>query len=399
MAADSTAPAVDLSAAAFQEPRGRVLAPSGVNIRSGPGTNFMVIGVAPEGTEGQIIGQSEDGQWWVARVPDSPNGLGWVAKAYVEATNADNVPAIPTPPVFELVEAPVLAPVEVPDELPSDSIIVFSASRVLRDGNRAYDLEDVYTVSPQPGSSPSLVIQNAMQPSYSPSANILGFRSTQSDQLGLSAFDFNVDQRVRYSPHKEDSRPRWSPTGDRFVFSSNRTGDRRWHVYTTRPVAGDDRQGFPDIIDLGFGKDADWHPSEELIIFKGCDETGQNCGLWTMGSDGSGRTRVADGFNDSLPRYSPNGQSVVFMSDSRDGNWELYTLSVADGTVARITDNPASDGLPAWSPDGSRIAFMSNRDGAWGIWVVPAAGGEAQLITQLEEQLPDWLIQGIDWPR
>ncbi len=28
-----------------------------------------------------------------------------------------------------------------------------------------------------------------------------------------------------------------------------------------------------------------------------------------------------------------------------------------------------------------------------------SAGGDAQLITQLEEQLPDWLIQGIDWPR
>lgn len=399
VAADSTAPEIDLSVAAIQEPSGRVLAPSGVNIRSGPGTNFPIVGVAPEGAQGQIIGISEDGQWWVAQVPAAPNGLGWVAAAYVEATNAENVPTVPTPPIFELAQPPSETPVETPDELPADSVIVFSASRVLREGNRAYDLEDIYTVSPQPGSSPTLVIPNAMQPGYSPDVNILAFRSTQSDQLGLSGFDFNVDQRVRYSPHKEDSRPRWSPTGDRFLFSSNRTGDRRWHVYLMRPEPGDDRQGFPEIVDLGFGKDADWHPSEELIIFKGCDEAGQNCGLWTMNSDGSGRTRVADGFNDSLPRYSPDGQSVVFMSDSRDGNWELYTLSVADGSVTRITDNPASDGLPAWSPDGSRIAFMSNRDGAWGIWIVPAAGGEAQLVTQLEEQLPDWLIQGIDWPR
>ena len=109
--------------------------------------------------------------------------------------------------------------------------------------------------------------------------------------------------------------------------------------------------------------------------------------------------RLTDGFNDSLPRWSPDGESIVFMSDSRDGNWELYTLSVADGTVIRLTEDGAEDGLPAWSPDGSRIAFMSNRGGAWGIWVIPAAGGEAAQITQLEEQLPDWLLQGIDWPR
>ena len=69
------------------------------------------------------------------------------------------------------------------------------------------------------------------------------------------------------------------------------------------------------------------------------------------------------------------------------------------GPSARLTENEAFDGLPAWSPDGSRIAFMSNRDGAWGIWTIAAAGGDAQQITQLEEQLPDWLIQGLDWPR
>jgi hypothetical protein len=42
---------------------------------------------------------------------------------------------------------------------------------------------------------------------------------------------------------------------------------------------------------------------------------------------------------------------------------------------------------------------MSDREGAWGIWVMTASGGDAQLITQLEEQMPDWLMQGLDWPR
>ncbi len=395
---DSDAPPVALASVEAQAPSGRVIAVAGVNVRTGPGTNYDVIGVAPLDTEGEIIGVSEDGAWWVARVPSAPNEQGWVAAAYVEATNADNVPVIPTPPL-PAAALPQMTPVPVPDALDANSLIVFSGSRVLRDGNRAYDLEDLYTVAPVPGSTAQLVIQNAMQPSLQPGGQILAFRSTQSDQLGLGGYDFNVDQRVRYSVNVEDSTPRWNPSGDQLVFSSNRTGDRRWRVYTTMAVPGDDRAGFSELVDLGFGKDADWHPSQNIIVFKGCDDTGNNCGLWTMNSDGSARAALTDSANDSLPRWSRDGASIVFMSDSRDGNWELYTLSVADGAVTRLTENPAEDGLPAWSPDGSRIAFMSNRDGAWGIWTVAASGGEAQLITQLEQQLPDWLLQGIDWPR
>jgi TolB protein len=238
-----------------------------------------------------------------------------------------------------------------------------------------------------------------MKPSLQRGGQILAFRSMQADQLGISAYDFGADARVRYTNHVEDSTPRWNPQGDQIVFSSNRTGDRRWHVYTMRPTPSDDRTGFVEAVDLGFGKDADWHPSQDLIVFKGCDPNGQNCGLWTMNADGSGRAPLTDGFNDSLPRWSPDGNSIVFMSDSRDGNWELYTLAVADGAVTRLTNDPAEDGLPVFSPDGSRVAFMSKRGGAWGIWTMPAAGGDPQQVAALEEQLPDWLLQGLDWPR
>ena len=50
-------------------PTGRVTAPNGVNVRTGPGTNFPILGTAPFGTEGEIIGRSADDRWWVAAVP------------------------------------------------------------------------------------------------------------------------------------------------------------------------------------------------------------------------------------------------------------------------------------------------------------------------------------------
>jgi hypothetical protein len=369
------------------------MAPAGVNVRTGPGTAYPILGVAPQGTEGTLIGVSEDGAWWVAEVPTAPSGMGWVAAAYILATGgAGNLPVVATPPLptpAAAASAPAAAPtpVPVPDELAAGSQILFSASRIVRTGGRVDYHEDIYSVPAAPGSSVTLIVENAMQPDYQASSNILAFRSMQSDQLGLGGWDFNSDKRIRLSRNVEDSRPSWSNTGGRLAFSSKRQGDRRWRVYTTPAVPSDDRTGFAEPTNLDFGKDADWSPNKEVIVFKGCDPTGNNCGIWTMNSD------------DSLPRWSPDSNRVVFMSDSRDGNWELYSIPAAGGTVTRLTNNPANDGLPAWSPNGSQIAFMSNRDGAWGIWVTPAAGGNAQLITHLNGDVPDWLLQGIDWPR
>jgi Tol biopolymer transport system component len=38
-----------------------------------------------------------------------------------------------------------------------------------------------------------------------------------------------------------------------------------------------------------------------------------------------------------------------------DGNWELYSLTLADGRPTRITDSPAAEEDPSWSPDGRWI--------------------------------------------
>ena len=72
-----------------------------LNVRSGPGTEYYSYGVVPAGTEFVVTGISEDGQWWVVKVPTSiaPDGQGWINGNYVETSNTDNVPVVPTPPV------------------------------------------------------------------------------------------------------------------------------------------------------------------------------------------------------------------------------------------------------------------------------------------------------------
>lgn len=72
---------------------------------------------------------------------------------------------------------------------------------------------------------------------------------------------------------------------------------------------------------------------------------------------------------DSVPKVSPDGTKIVFVSD-RDGNSELYVMNL-DGTgVQRLTTSSSNETVPTWSPDGTKIAFI--RDS--GLYVMNADG-------------------------
>ena len=72
-----------------------------VNVRSGPGTAYQSFGIVPAGTSFEVNGISEDGGWWVVRLPIdiSASGQGWINANYVETENTENVPVIATPPL------------------------------------------------------------------------------------------------------------------------------------------------------------------------------------------------------------------------------------------------------------------------------------------------------------
>ncbi len=70
-----------------------------INVRSGPGTNYPVLGVAAPGASATITGKSTDGLWWQVQISTnfSPDGRGWVHSAYVNAYNVENVPVVEAP--------------------------------------------------------------------------------------------------------------------------------------------------------------------------------------------------------------------------------------------------------------------------------------------------------------
>ena len=77
-----------------------------VNIRSGPGTQYPVIGILAQGTSAEVVGISPDSAWWAIKYPPGPNGQGWMAAQYMSAENTENVSVIQPPPVPTPTTAP-----------------------------------------------------------------------------------------------------------------------------------------------------------------------------------------------------------------------------------------------------------------------------------------------------
>ena len=102
-----------------------------------------------------------------------------------------------------------------------------------------------------------------------------------------------------------------------------------------------------------------------------------------------------DGTMSFAPRFAPNGQTVVY-SLTQGGNTDIYTLDIASGAGARLTDAPSIETAPSYSPDGTQIVFESDRSGSQQLYVMPAGGGEARRISfgQGRYGTPVWSPRG-----
>lgn len=107
------------------EPTATVTSEVGANIRTGPGTLYPILGFAPLGTSGRVVGVSEDGGWWAVYVPGAPNDQAWVSGSVVQVENVDNVPVIGAPPPPEQ-PTPTPAPTAT---VPPSTGLDFTASR------------------------------------------------------------------------------------------------------------------------------------------------------------------------------------------------------------------------------------------------------------------------------
>jgi len=76
-----------------------VTATTDLNIRSGPGTVYPVLGLLRAEQTAEVTGISADAAWWQIKFSGAADGHGWVSANYVTAQNIRNVPMVPAPPL------------------------------------------------------------------------------------------------------------------------------------------------------------------------------------------------------------------------------------------------------------------------------------------------------------
>ena len=82
----------------------------------------------------------------------------------------------------------------------------------------------------------------------------------------------------------------------------------------------------------------------------------------------------------TAPSFSPDGKSIA-MTLSKDGNPEIYVLTLATGTMRRLTRHAGIDTEPTWAPTGRQVAFISDRTGSPNLFVMDAEGTSVRQLT------------------
>jgi tricorn protease len=72
----------------------------------------------------------------------------------------------------------------------------------------------------------------------------------------------------------------------------------------------------------------------------------------------------------SDPAISPDGSAIVFVYES-----DLWIADRSGGTAHRLTAMAGEESVPRFSPDGQWLAFSSTQNGNADIYVMPFEGG------------------------
>jgi len=174
--------------------------------------------------------------------------------------------------------------------------------------------------------------------------------------------------------------------GRSLAVSEGVTGDHRWARWNPdgSAILFHADSGFYSVAPLGGpvtplpGSNAaiataDWSPDGSAIVFRRGDT------LLIQAIAGGTPRPVASGGDIAAPAWSPNGKHIAFARGNSayvnaPGNVapsSVWIVSADGGDPWPVTDSSRFNSAPVWSPDGRSVLFVSDRDGTRDVYEQP----------------------------
>ena len=182
--------------------------------------------------------------------------------------------------------------------------------------------------------------------------------------------------------------PRFSPTGDRVLYTSYESGFPRINLLDVASVQR--RQVPTEAGEMAFSPR--FTQDGGRVVYSLTNGGNTDIFMTDLGSGASTRLTSAPSI-ETAPSFSPDGSRIVFESD-RSGSQQLYVMGAGGGEPTRISFGEGRYGSPVWSPRGDLIAFTKQAD-RFHIGVMRTDGSEETLLTaSFLDEGPTWAPNG-----
>jgi TolB protein len=215
-----------------------------------------------------------------------------------------------------------------------------------------------------------------------------GAKNARQKRLGIMDYD---GANVQYLTDSSTIvlAPRFSPSGDRVLYTTFETGFPRIKMIDVASVTGRFLADQPGTMTFA----PRFSPDGSRVVYS--LEQGGNTDIWIMDiASGQAQRLTNTPAIETAPSFSPDGSKIVFESD-RSGGPQLYVMGVGGGEPVRISFGDGRYDTPVWSPRGDMIAFTKQNAGRFHIGVMRTDGSEERLLTaSFLDEGPTWAPNG-----